>query len=216
MGSNHRAPPYEGGALPLSYRTFEMVPSVRVERTCPWAPVSETGASAYSATRGCLGWPMGFEPMTFGVTFRCAAGCATATTTWSRRKDSNLRPSGPKPDALPAALRRDIWFPWLASIQRPRGYRPRALPLSYTRESEDEWKCGRESNPPRTDLQSVAQPLGYRTAMMAPRTRFERAPSGFVGRCSDSVELTRQENKLAPTEGLEPPTPAPSTQRSTR
>ena len=47
-----------GCLRPLEYAPIdsgdELVPSVRVERTCRVAPASETGASAYSATRGMI------------------------------------------------------------------------------------------------------------------------------------------------------------------
>ena len=61
-----------GCLRPLDYAPIDsgdgLVPSVRVERTRRVAPASETGASAYSATRGlnldgcAWGWPAGVEP----------------------------------------------------------------------------------------------------------------------------------------------------------
>ena len=67
-------------------RTRELVPSVRVERTCLATPASETGASANSATRGDL-------------------------EKWSPQQDSNLRPDAPKATALPTALHGEVLAP---------------------------------------------------------------------------------------------------------
>ena len=52
-GTIHRPSPYEGAALPLSYRTSEnWSPRSESNGHALRAPVSETGASACSATRG--------------------------------------------------------------------------------------------------------------------------------------------------------------------
>ena len=41
-----------------------------------------------------------------------------------------------------------------------------------------------------------SHPCCSHSRCMAPRTRFERATPGFVGQCSDPIELTREGNEL--------------------
>ncbi len=42
---------------------------------------------------------------------------------WSVKRDSNPRPSGPKPDALPnCAIHRDYYFALISSKQETQGY----------------------------------------------------------------------------------------------
>src|SRR5437763_14923564 len=55
---------YEGAALPLSYRTVVWSPRSESNGHALRAPVSETGASAYSATRGCAGASPGARTLT--------------------------------------------------------------------------------------------------------------------------------------------------------
>ena len=125
-----------GCLRPLDYAPIdsgdELVPSVRVERTRRVAPASETGASAYSATRGRSGWMrLGVTGRsrtgTCGVTFRSSAielrpHPSARMSCWSRRQVSNLRPDAPEASALPTALHRDEhWLPDVASNHGPPG-----------------------------------------------------------------------------------------------
>ena len=79
---------------------------------------------------------------------------ATGRRRWSGRPDSNRRPPGPQPGALPccATARRRRWWRWPGSNRRPDGYGPTALPrLSYT--ATVKWSGWPDSNrrPPRPE-----------------------------------------------------------------
>lgn len=61
----------------------------------------------------------------------------------------------------------------------------------------------------------VRYPLRYTEVVMAPLTRFERATPGFVGRCSDPVEL-KGRGFMVREGGFKPPTSGFGSRRSVR
>ena len=93
----------------------KMVPSPGVEPGCLAAPVSETGASANSATRGVDGGVpsrIRTDDLRVHIPERCR--CAMGTI-WSPRVGSNHRPPDPESGALPGcATRRKTGSPtWI-------------------------------------------------------------------------------------------------------
>ncbi len=182
-----------------------MVPSVRVERTCLAAPVSETGASTYFATRGDL------QCVRLGVAGRNRTGIGGFTAHHSA-VELRSPPSTREKTGLGGR-------PRTCDLVRPRHAR---FQLRHTEMNKMLKRFGSPTWVRTTDLlvnsQALCQ-LRYRGIKIkeqkigtscTTRTcdlRFRR-PALFY-----PAELTRF--CLVPREGLEPPTHAPSTRRST-
>ena len=126
----------------------DVVPSVRLERTCPWAPASETGASAYSATRGC------------SIGARCRnRTCMPCGHGFCSRCVCRFRQSG-----------NTHWGAWSGSNRRPPGSHPGALPLRHTHHSVH-WSPRRGSNSRPHAPEACAPPAALRGDDLAGRGR---------------------------------------------